>query len=234
MSVTNFPNGISTSGSGAFRDFPHPNPTKIYGLHHDFLNLNASDWVITNVGSGTYVIADEKGGVLTVTNGASDNDHVFFQHEGVDDASQTASETFKFETGKKIAFTCKFRTNAPTQSDIYFGLYDTDATPVAGIAEGVYFRKADESTAVNLVVVTGGVETVTQAFSTVVTSEFVELEFYYDGKNEIKIYANGTHVATSGITTLPTTELALSFGIQNGVASAGILGVDWISCLAER
>ena len=63
--------------------------------------------------------------------------------------------------------------------------------------------------------------------------------WYYDGRTlanggTIQFFVDGVHVGSVDLDYVPTTELCVSFGVQNGAAAAKTMTVDWIRVLQER
>lgn len=235
MSTTRFPNGVTNNKpSDPLGMLGMPDPTKFHTFFDDFDKYTAGDWVITTTeagtGSATEALSSADGGALLLTNAAGDNDLDFLQWAG---GSGSVYESFLFETGKKLFFKAKFQISDATQSDCVMGLQITDTTPLA-VTDGVYFVKADASTTINLVVIKDGTSTTTAA-STMADATDIELAFYYDGKSEVKVFADDSHVGSSAVTNLPDDEeLTISFGIQNGEAVAKTMTVDYIFVAKER
>lgn len=194
----------------------------------DFHAYTAGDWTLTTVeagaGSATEAVGNLAGGVLVVTNDAADDDSDFFQWP---------KETFKWVSGKKMAFRARFKVSDATQSDLVFGLQITDTTPLA-VTDGIYFRKDDGDALLDFVVIKDSTATTKTAIATLVSDTYVEVEFYYNG-TEFLLFVNDVAVGSAAVTNVPDDEeLTVSFGIQNGEAVAKILSVDYIDVVAER
>ena len=230
-----YPNGVTNSKlTDDMGNLGIPDPTKHHTFFDDFDKYTAADWVITTTeagtGSATEALNIEDGGALLLTNAAGDNDLDFLQWAG---NSGSAYESFKFEAGKKMFFKSKFKTNDVIQTDVIMGLQITDTTPLA-LSHGVYFNKADGSTDLNLIVTKNTVATSTTA-ATMIDDTYVTAAFEYNGVDEIKVFANNTHVGTSVVTNLPDDEeLTISFGVQNGEATPQTMTTDFIFVAKER
>jgi hypothetical protein len=232
--VTNFPNGVTNvAKETAFGEFPVIDPTTVFGQHLDFFEYLNDQWINTTVGSGAVNPSDEKGGVIGLTNSSADNDSIFLQWEGRGGTTNTVSEQYVFEAGKRVAFKTRFKINNVEQCDAVIGLQVTDTTPLS-VTDGVYFITNDGVSTVDLVIVASSTATTVSGIATLVDGTYIELAYYYDGGNEVKYYVDGVHKGTAATTNLPTTELALSFGIQNGSAAAYQLKVDYITAYGER
>jgi hypothetical protein len=232
---TRLDNGVTTvKKTDVLGMFKMPDPTQYHTWFDDFDKYTAADWVITTTeagtGSATEALTIADGGALLITNAAGDDDLDFLQWAG---NSGSVYESFLFESGKKLFFKAKFQISDATQSDCVMGLQITDTTPLA-VTDGVYFIKADGSTTLNMVVIKDSTSTTT-AVATMADATDITVAFYYDGKSEVKAYADGVHVGTSVDTNLPDDEeLAVSFGIQNGTDAAKSMTVDYIFAAKER
>jgi hypothetical protein len=224
--TTRFPNGLTTAASTApMGDFILPDPTSAHMYMEDFDYYTAADWTVTEVGVATQALADADGGRLLITNAAADDDSSF---------SQKIGESFLFETGKKMWFDAKFQINDATQSDMVMGLQITDTTPL-DVTDGVFFIKADAATTIDFLVEKDDTATTTASVATMADATDIRLSFFYNGVDEIKIFADGVHVGTSVTTNLPDDEvLTVSFGVQNGEAVAKTMSVDYIMVAKER
>ena len=241
MVTTNLPNGVTNVlDTTVFGTFGAPDPSKYIEFFDDFMAYRVDaattpvaygDWLVTTTGSGTGVVTDENGGVVLVTNGASDDDNYFAQWQGGNAAN--VAETFKFIAKKQTWFKCRFKVSDATQSDIVIGLQITDTTPLA-VTDGVYFLKADGSTTMNLLVTKNSTSTTTAA-ATIADATYITLGFVYNGSDRIDIYADDVRVASSVTTNLvDDEELAVSFGLQNGEAAAKTMNLDYIFVASER
>ena len=227
--VSRFPNGVTTvAQNDPLGQFGLPDVTGWHTYFNDFDTYVAGDWTITTTeagaGSATEALTNVDGGVLLVTNAAGDNDADFFNKVG---------ESFLFKSNKKMVFKARVSVSDATQSDFVMGLQITDTTPLA-VTDGVYFRKDDGDANIDFVVIKDSAAT-TAVAGTLVAATFIELAFYYDGKDSIKYYIDGTHKGTSVTTNLPDDEeLTISFGIQNGEAAVKTASIDYIFASCER
>ena len=223
---SNFLSGVTQAAeSNPLGSFVIPDPTACHTWFDDFDDYVAAEWTITEVGSGTRAVGDLDGGVLVVTNAAADNDHNYLQWSGATNAATV--ETWKFEAGKRFWFKARLKISDATESDAFMGLYVTDTDPIGAIIDGVYFHKTDGSTTCNLVVAASSTATTT-AVATLADDTYVTLAFFYDGIDKFEAYLNDNRVANSVATNMPSTELALSFAIQNGAGAAKSMSIDYI------
>lgn len=224
--TTRYPNGVTNSAITELTgDYGVPDPTKWHTFMNDFDQYVAGDFVVTNTGVATQALVDIDGGVLRVTNAGLDNDASFLQKVG---------ESFKFEVGKKLFFKTRFAINGDIQVDCVAGLQITDTTPLA-VTDGVYFLKSDGSADINLLVTKNSTSSTLTAVGTLATNIYTSLGFYYDGVSTIKCYVDDVAAGTLPVTNLPDDEdLTVSFGVQNGDATARNMKVDYIFVAKER
>lgn len=207
--------------------------TSYHDFFDDFDNYTAGDWTITETGTGTRAVQNERNGVLKITNAAADDDANFLQWSGNTNASTV--ETFKYEAGKFLYFGMRFKISDATHSDFVFGLQITDTTPLA-VTDGIYFRKDDGDAYLDFVVVKDSTATTSTAIATLAADTYTVVEAYYDGStSKIQLYVNGVSAGSSVLTNVPDDEeLTLSFGVQNGEAAAKALSVDWVRVVQGR
>jgi hypothetical protein len=236
MAVTLFPDGVSNALLDSFgARVPMPWPPQYYTFFDDFDGYRAGaslDWLATITGTGTAIVSDALGGVVNITNSGADDDAYFAQWQGGNGSSNIA-ETFTFRAGKKLWFAARFQLSDVTDSDAIIGLAIADTSPLDA-SDGVFFLKADD--AATLALVSKIVTPVTASVNvlTMVAATYYEVAFEYDGIDTIKAFVNGNPAGSLGITALPTTELAVTFGVQNGAAAAKTMLLDWIFCATER
>lgn len=193
----------------------------------DFVTYVPTEWTITEVGSGTRALTDAIGGQLLVTNAAADNDRNWFQ------LGSTNGESFAFQAGKKLWFDARFKVDN-VLADTLIGLYVTDTDPEGGVASGVYFRRLTTATALDLIVENATTETVVTTGITMANDTFVNVGFYYDGARLFVTRNRRILAEVTTLTNLTSTELRLSFGVQNGTAAARSMTIDWIAAACER
>lgn len=200
-----------------------PAPWVWHTYFNDFDKYDAADWTITTTeagaGSATEALTDADGGVLLVTNDAADNDADFFQKVG---------ESFKYEAGKPLMFSVRFKTSDATQSDLVFGLMITDTTPL-DVTDGIYFQKDDGDANIDFHVEKNNVSSDAVAVATLADNTYTTLSFAYDGESKVWYSVNGVVKGSLDLTNIPDDEeLTVSFGIQNGEAVAKTLSVDYV------
>lgn len=224
--TTRFPNGLTTvAKTTELGEFILPSPLTAHVYFDDFDTYTAADWTVTETGVATQALADADGGRLLITNAAADNDASF---------SQKVGESFLMEAGKKAWFVARFQVSDATQSDWVMGLQITDTTPLA-VTDGIYFRKDDGDTNIDLVVIKDSTATTEAGIGTNADATDVTVAFYYNGVDAVIGYIDGVAQASLAVTNLPDDEeLTISFGIQNGEAVAKTMSVDYIFAAKER
>lgn len=215
-------------GSAPIAIAPQRRRVNTHRYFNDFDTFTAAEWTITTTeagaGSATEALGDGDGGLLVITNDNADNDADFFQKVG---------ESFRFETGKELWFSSRFKVSDATESDVVIGLQITDTSPL-DVTDGVFFLKVDGSTTVNLIVEKNNTSTSTTV-TTLANDTFVTLSYLYNGVDRIDAYVNGVFAASSVTTNLVDDEdLTISFGIQNGEAVAKIMTLDFIEAEKAR
>lgn len=224
-----FPNGLTNvDKTFPMGKFGLPDPTQWQTFFNDFDRYAAADWVITTTeagaGDATEALTDIAGGALLITNDAADNDADFFQ---------TVGELFTFASNKKLFFSTRFKVSDATQSDVVIGLQIRDTSPLA-VSDGVYFQKDDGDANIDFNVTGSSTTTAATAIGTLVSDTFVILSFYYNGVDAVEYFIDNVRIGSSVTTNLPSTELTVSFGIQNGEAVAKTMTLDYIFVSRER
>lgn len=220
-----YPKGVTTAAkTEPMGEFILPDMTKAHVYMEDFDYYTAANWTVTEVGVATQALTDGDGGRLLITNAAADNDSSFNQKVG---------ESFLLETGKKLWFDCLFQASDATQSQIIMGLQITDTTPI-DVSDGIFFLKLDGAADILMIVEKDEVGT-TLSMGDLVDATDIRLSFFYNGGDSIKAFVDGVHIGTLVTTNLPDNEvLTVTFGIENGEASAKTMTVDYIMVAKER
>ena len=231
-----FSNGVTNvASSDPMGQLLFPDPTLCHIFFDDFNRYAAADWLITTTeagdGSATEAIQDADGGVLLLTNAAGDNDLDFLQLSG--DGGSSANEIFALESGKKTWFKARCKVSDATQSDFVIGLTDIDTT-ILDASDGVWFQKDDGDTNLDFHVAASSDASSASAIATVADDTYLVLAFYYDGKDTIEYWINGILEGTLAADTLPSTEVTITFGIQNGTTVAKTMSIDYIFVAKER
>lgn len=236
MAVTSLPKGLSTAARGtALFDYVLPDPTKTVVFWDDFINYDASHWVVTTTeagtGSASEAIQNEVGGVLKLTNDDADDDNDFLQWASEEDADGV--EVFKITTSERAWFKARFKVSDATESDFVIGLQIIDTSPLA-VSDGIFFQKDDGNTELDFHVEKDSTQTDATNIHTMEDDTYVTVGFYYD-KKKIHVYVNDGKVTDVVDDNLPDDEeLTISFGIQNGEAAAKSMSVDYILAAQDR
>lgn len=193
----------------------------------DFDYYSASNWIISDgavAGAATVSLASGDNGLLNVVTGATLNNGGFLQKTG---------PSYRFELGKELWLNCRIRVDSVLNSNLVFGLQEIDTTPL-DTSNGVFFFKPSNTGVVTLFVEKSNLNTQT-AVGTMADNTFFVFGFYYNGIDRIDSYFNNGFVASSPTTNLPdTTDLTISFGVQNSTAVARTMAVDFIQIEKAR
>lgn len=228
MSMTRFPNGLSTRKStDPFGEYTHPDQTDEHRYIDDFNAYTAANWTITVVGSSTPALVAGDGGLLGITTSASNNDSTFMQK---------LPESYSFEVGKKAWFAARFKVSTLATVAV-MGLQVTDTTP-EDVTDGIYFLTTTATGAITGIVrknATTGSASV--ACGTMVADTFTELAFYWDGKDSVSFYQDRVKKGTiTGVAAnyLPDTTTAISFGVRTTSANARTMTIDYFFASKDR
>lgn len=228
MSMTRFPNGVSTAKSTQpFGAYMHPDETDQHLFLDDFNAYTSTSWTITVVGSSTPALISGDGGLLGITTSASSSDSAFLQR---------TIPSYTFETGKPCWFAIRFKVSTLATTAVA-GLQVIDTTPL-DVTDGIYFLSTTATGAVTGIVrknaTTGSASA---SVGTLVADTFTELAWYWDGKDTVAFYQD--KVQTGSITGvaasyLPDTICTQSMGIQTDSANARTMTVDYIVVAKSR
>lgn len=186
-------------------------------------------WTTTLVedGAGDTTVALETatgvGGVLLITADANDNDGANLCALG---------EAFLLASGKECYFGAKIKISEATQSDFLVGLTVRTTDALGGVTDGVYFRKVDGSTTMNMVLEKDSSETATAYGTAIEGDTWYTLEWYFDGTN-VDWWVNGVAQTRPVTTNLPDDAYVTpTLHFLNGAAGAGkTLRADWIRAI---
>jgi len=213
-----------------------PDPTSVHLFMDDFNKFVPDDWFITRIHTGATVgdetISDADGGIFAFYPGNADNDSTFLEWKGTS-RIESASEIFTFESGKKLWFKSRFKVSDTGDADFFVGLKSADTTPLTAPVDGVWFQSddGDDYLDLNAYKTSASVLTQTQIY-TMADDTYITCGFYYDGT--LRMFVNDNEVASVSGFTIPTAALTISFGVQNGSATARTMSVDYICVVKER
>lgn len=207
-----------------------PYPARWYTFFEDFTKeYTEADWTLTTTeagsGSATEVITDEDKGILLITNDNADDDRDFYQ---------TKQEGWTFTAGKKLYFEARFKTLEVIQEDFVMGLQVRDTTPLA-VSDGIFFQKDDGDAILDFHSCIASVCSDSTGVKTLTADTYYTMSFYYDGVSTVQVAVDNVILGTYTIATPPTTELTISFGVQQGeVTNVKTMSVDYIYVAKER
>ncbi len=223
--ITNLDNGVTNRPAGnMFGAMAQLDPTRHHNFMEDFDYYLAADWVVTEVGAASQVLADVDGGALLITNAAADNDSSFQQKVG---------ESFTIEASRKSYFRTRLAISEVIQSEFVAGLQITDTSPLA-VSDGIWFQSDDADALLDIHHAIGSVVTEDLAIATLVDATFLTMEWYWDGISRFYYGVNGTPLGFLEPANAVVEELTVSFGIQNGEAVAKTMTVDYMFAAKER
>ncbi len=190
---TVLPSGVSTSpGNYFYSQYPQPTPPAVCSYFDDFLTYDAEDFSV--IGStGSNALTAGTGGFLLMSTGGGDDDV-----QGL----ALPSTPFKFASGAQVWFMCNVSLGDATDSDFVAGFAESfaDISPV----DGVYFKKVDGSTTLNLLITNTSAST-TLTVGTMVTGTRYALGFYYNAAAVLPtLYVYSTIPYAAGSITGPT------------------------------
>lgn len=227
MGVTHF-SGVTNATQGTtLGSYIAPDPSICHTWFDDFDDYTAGEWTITEAGTGTRAVGNLDGGVLVVTNGASDDNANFLQWSG--NTAAATVETFKWEAARSMWFKARCKISDATQSDFVMGLQITDTSPLA-VTDGLYFLKADGSTTLTFYATKDSTSSTVTA-ATLANDTYFTIGFFWNAAlAKMQVFYNDTVVGEiTSTTNMPDDEeLTISFGIQNGEAAAKVLSLDYL------
>jgi len=135
----------------------------------------------------------------------------------------------------------RFHLDDAVECDFWFGYTQDNSWFFPPPQEAAVFYKNDDSALLNFETRIAGVATVSPGIATLVECEWYRLGIHWDGQGTIRyfLFQDGNFpqavLATGSHTTnLPTTELALGFGIAAGADAQKTLAVDYVKSAQLR
>lgn len=225
-----FPSGVTNvTPRDPLSMLPEHDPSRLIRYWNDFHTYASAEWTVTETQSGATQAVDTgaNGGVLLLTNatGTTDVNQI-----------QLINETFKLISGKQTWIKARFALTATLANfGALIGLAITDTTAVAGVSDGIFFRKPTGSSTLSAVVCKNSTES-TVSLGTMVSGTYVTAALYYNGKDAIECWLNGAKIGTLATTNLPDDEeLAVSIASVNATSgAANVLAVDYLYVASER
>lgn len=226
-----FPSGVTNVGP---RDplfmFPEHDPSKLIRYWNDFHTFTSGDWTVTETQAGATqaVNTGAAGGILELTNatGTTDVNQI-----------QLINETFKFVVGKQLWLKTRFAATATLANfGVLVGLSITDTTAVAGVSDGIFFRKPAGSSTLSAVICKNSNETPV-SMGTMTSGTYVTCALHYNGRGEIGVWLDNAKVGTfTDLTNMvDDEELAVTIASVNATSgAANVLSVDYLLAAIER
>ena len=183
-----------------------------------------TEWTVNvTEGAGTTQtdLTDAAGGALLITTGTNENDGMQMQlgHE-----ADGNGESVDLSGSYPLYLSARFKGGDVDQSDVLVGFAVTDTDCLGGVTDGIYFRSADESSALYFVTEKDSVESTTSV-ATLVDDTYVQVEMYYDG-DTVYVYVDGSLVTSVAdtVATFPDNELLrLTLEFLTGEGNANTL-----------
>ncbi len=236
--TTNLPSGITNvvgPNQTTLGSYVAPDPTRLHQWFNDFDDYSASEWTITETGSGTRAVGNLDGGILVITNGTSDNDKNALQWSGLTNASTV--ETYKWAATQSMWMKARLKLLEVTETDLFIGLYTTNTDPVAGVVDGLYFSKPDGTTTLSFKATKDSTSSSVTA-ATLTDDTYFTCGFWWDSSlGVLTVYYNGNPVGVlTDTTNFPDDEeVTISFAVQNGQGStASVLSLDYLLVSKDR
>lgn len=223
---TNLENGVTNrNAADLFGSMAQLDPTRFHNYMEDFDYYVAGNFTISGAGAGTQALADVDGGVLRLTTAGADDDAEFLIKNGEGYSIEAAQN-------RKVYFRTRVSLDDATDSEVIAGLGDT-----AGLTpnNGIFFRKSDGSTTIDIIVRSGSAQIAGDAVATITTA-FFTAEWFWDGIDRVYYGVDGTPIGFLDLNglALPVGELAPSFGVQAGAVAALVGDFDYIFAAKER
>ena len=207
--------------------------TEFVSLAADQATTDPIEWTanFTEVGAGvsTATLADSAGGALLIQTAGDENDGWQMQLAGA------AGENVLLDGSYETYFGIKLQIDDATESDLLVGLCVTDSDCLGAVTDGVYFRKVDGTTTMNLVIEKGSVEVATAAQVVEADTDYI-LEFLFDGR-QLRAYVDGVLLTTlerANVSFPNTEELRLTVEFLTGEDAVKTCTVGWLRMIHLR
>ncbi len=223
---TNLENGITNrNAADLFGSMAQLDPTRFHSYMEDFDYYVEANFGVSGAGAGTRILAAVDGGALRLTTAGADDDAEFLIKNGLGYSIEAAQN-------RKVYFRTRASLDDATDSEIIAGLGDT-----AGLTpdNGIFFRKSDGSTTIDIIVRSGSAQVAGAAVATITTALFTA-EWFWDGIDRVYYGVDGTPIGFLDLNglALPVALLAPSFGVQAGAVAALVGDFDYIFAAKER
>lgn len=187
-------------------------------------------FTITAVSSGTADVGDDEAGGVLILSGAATTDNSGASVQG-NAAKITLSST------ERIRFMTKVRLSDVVESDFFAGFYETDTDPVGGLANGIYFTKADGSARIKLVHEKATVATELDTAVDFVANTYVTLSFeawVEGGVGIVNCYIDGKYIGQLTVadplasTVIMRESVFFQTGDALGTKTCRVKGLGWL------
>lgn len=233
-----FPSGHTNVGpTDPLGAYIQSDPTLLTTYWNDFHQYVAADWTVTETDAAATQAclgtnAGGHGGILALTQDSGGSATAVNQ-------IQYANENFILSTSKRFWLKTRFSLTAGTMANFgaLVGLAITDTTAVAGVSDGIFFRKPTGGSTLSAVLCLNSTETTIAMSTSITTATYYTAALYYNGKDEVSVWLDGTKVgSTTTLTNLVTDEeLAVTIASLNATAAAAnVLSVDYVLVSMDR
>lgn len=235
------------------REFPnvvHGQGPQVWYFFDDFNGITVNESLDTVSAVGIWTLAESStaatelhdltvtGGVLKITQAATDNDVVSL-------IANSGIKVSDLKAGEPIFFGVRFKTDDADDVDLHIGLGIHDTSYQASEPAGhCTFRLVEASAGLDLVARKDGTSTTADNIITIADDTWVRAFFKYTpsattdiGDLEYVVHSNGTvqsgTIGTAGnfpddVVIFPVIQ------VQNGAAAADTTSIDWIYAFATR
>jgi hypothetical protein len=200
---------------------------------NDFHSWIADEWTVTEVGTSLQVLTDQRGGVLRLTSGGTEDNGNNLQLGGSADG-ETVGECFAPASATNLWLEARIKSDDVTQHDFFVGISVEDTAILATPGQALIgFRTDDGDASLDFVSRAGSVSSEASAISTLANDTWIKIGFKVTNTEKIECYVNDVLKATV-TTTIPTELMKLSIAQLTGEGNAASLDVDYIVCAQDR
>jgi hypothetical protein len=187
---------------------------------------DTGEWRLRATGSPTTypTMADEVGGVVTMTTGVSADNKIQAQLNGT---------MFSLANGRELYFEVRF--NVSSTADFYVGVTDTDGTLV-NFDNGVVCGITGTSTVVYRLENAAEANSYVNTAATITSGAYHVLAFKCRADKKVEFYLDGAKIALVNLPgSFPDSEpLSPNFQVNANSSGAETLKIDYILCVGER
>jgi len=220
MNTTRIEDGLTnTTKKSPFGNYIAACPTNVHSYFNNFDTYTAADWLVDRVGTGTTALVNGNGGLVTITNSALNGDYV---------VNNKNKDSFLVAAGKPIWFSSRLKISDTILSLLIIGLKVGSET-VGALVSGIFFIKELGTPNLSFKLMDSlGINENTNV-CTMVSNQFTELSFFYNGSDRVEVFCNGDYVTFLNLDNMPFgTTLTPAFGIYSAESAIKTLTVDYI------